>query len=280
VLIAEIHGHRIAEAANSEDYLTSEVFGHLRYLSPKVFWNELFKRVLAMPDTTSRTLDDDLEQRGIDVRAYEEVSARFWPTHPIHGCPDLILVFTGRGMDAFVLLLEAKLWSDKSGIGERDQIARYLRLLDDPGPVLPQLPQKFFPALIYLTEHDCVPELEDSVEAFGHSGAARCRIFRLQWQDIVEAAQHALRKAVGTEKLILQNVADFLRCRNLEYFRGFRMLDIPAIEVRKLHVFGRTLFTQVPLPIPFKPEPLIGSEGILGRAFLPNGFKIEKGHWV
>jgi len=57
-------------------------------------------------------------------------------------------------------------------------------------------------------------------------------------------------------------------------------LDIPPIAVRKLHVFGRTLFTQVPLPVPFKPEPLIGSEGILGRAFLPNDFKIEKGPWI
>jgi hypothetical protein len=280
MLVAEIHGHRVPEAANSEDYLTSAVFGHLRYLSPKVFWNELIKRVWAMPDTASRTLGDDLEKRGIDLTTYDEVSVRFWSTHPLHGCPDLILVFTGRDTNPLVLLIEAKLWSDKSGTGEFDQIARYLRLLDDPGPVLPPLPQKFSSALIYLTEHDCLAQLEDSVEAYGHSGAARRRIFQLQWQDIVDAAQHASRKAAGTEKLILQDVADFLRARNLEYFRGFRTLDMPPIEVRKLHVFARTLFTQVPLPIPFRPEPLIGSEGILGRAFLPNGFKIEKGSWI
>src|SRR5690348_16713172 len=134
MLIAEINGHRVAEAANSEDYLTSAVFSHLRYLSPKMFWNELFKRVLAMPDTESRTLADDIDQRGIAPNAHSEVSIRFWPTHPVHGCPDLILVFTGPDIEPFVILIEAKHWSAKSGTGDSDQIARYLRLLDDPGP--------------------------------------------------------------------------------------------------------------------------------------------------
>ena len=32
MLLAEIHGKTLAEGRNGEDYLTSAVFGHLRYV--------------------------------------------------------------------------------------------------------------------------------------------------------------------------------------------------------------------------------------------------------
>lgn len=262
MLVAEIHGHRVSEAANSEDYLTSAIFGHLRYLSPKVFWDEVFNQALGMPGAAPRSLADELKRRGINLTVYEHLEIRFWSAHPVHGCPDLILVFTGGNGEPFVLLIEAKLWSEKSGTGEFDQIARYLRLLGDPASVDPPLPKQFSSALIYLTEHDCLTELEESVEAFGNSGAARHRIFRLQWQDILDAAQRSLHQATGAEKLILSDVAEFLRRRNLEYFRGFQRIALSQIRVERLEVFTQTLFTRVPLSAAFTPEGLIESRAI------------------
>ncbi len=51
---AELHGHSAREILTNEDYLTSTVFGHLRYLSPSIFWENLFSRAIgAQPDTRS-----------------------------------------------------------------------------------------------------------------------------------------------------------------------------------------------------------------------------------
>jgi hypothetical protein len=49
MLAAEIHGHSVPEARNSEDYLTSTVFGHLRYIQPGPFWDALFELACSEP---------------------------------------------------------------------------------------------------------------------------------------------------------------------------------------------------------------------------------------
>jgi hypothetical protein len=40
MLMAEIRGHGRPETQDDEDYLTSSVFGHLRYIPPSVFWED------------------------------------------------------------------------------------------------------------------------------------------------------------------------------------------------------------------------------------------------
>src|SRR5258708_23406221 len=160
MLVAELHGHHIPETANSEDYLTSTVFGHLRYLPPRIFWDELFKEALAMPGAMSGTLAGLLPHLGIEIENFEMLEVRFWSRHPEYGCHDLILVFSGAACQPLIILIEAKLWAEKSGTGEFDQIARYLRLLDKPDGVVPRLPETARSVLIYLTEHDSVAELE------------------------------------------------------------------------------------------------------------------------
>jgi hypothetical protein len=49
VLLAEIHGKTLEVARDNEDYLTSAVFGHLRYVAPGLFWDELLKRAKGLP---------------------------------------------------------------------------------------------------------------------------------------------------------------------------------------------------------------------------------------
>ncbi len=279
MLLAEIHGHRILEAVNSEDYLTSTIFGHLRYLPPKSFWQDLFEQALAMPGARSRTLAHHLEQLGIKITDFESLDVRFWARHPVHGCPDLVLVFKGSGVQPLIILIEAKLWAEKSGTGEFDQIARYLRLLDDPDAILPRLPGGAVSALIYLTEHDSLAELEESVSVYGNPREARERVFRLQWQDIVVATEEAVHEAAGTEKLILRDVAAFLSQRNLEYFRGFRRLNLPDMEVQKFEMFALSLFTQVPLPSGLLLKELTAqvSRDLFACTPLPAGFTIKRG---
>lgn len=40
MLLVEIRGHALNAAIGDEDYLTSVVFGHLRYVPPSVFWED------------------------------------------------------------------------------------------------------------------------------------------------------------------------------------------------------------------------------------------------
>jgi hypothetical protein len=179
-------------------------------------------------------------------------------------------------------LIEAKLWADKSGTGEFDQIARYLRLLDKPDGVIPRLPETARSVLIYLTEHDSLVELEESISIYGNPDEARQRIFRLQWQDIVVAAQRIMRGVMGVEKLILGDVAAFLSQRNLEYFSGFGRLNLPLMAIRSLEMFSESLFTEVILPSGFEPRTL---DLTLSRSFfvhLPfsERFMIERGPWL
>ncbi len=49
MLLAEIHGKHLADARDDEDYLTSSVFGHLRYIPPGSFWNSVAFRVGSSP---------------------------------------------------------------------------------------------------------------------------------------------------------------------------------------------------------------------------------------
>jgi len=282
MLLAEIHGHRIPEAANSEDYLTSAVFGHLRYLPPSTFWQTLFESALAMPKAESKTLGEYLEQYGISANKFDSLEIHFWPRHAVHGIPDLILVFSGASVKPLVILIEAKLWSQKSGTGDFDQIARYLGLLDDPQEINPKLPPSFSSALIYLTEHDSLAELEDSVSVCTNPENARSRIFRLQWQDIVVAGRRTISEVTGFQKLLLNDVMRFLCGRNLEYFRGFHRVRLPDVHLQLATLFKPALFTKVPLPSDFPTRVLIeqNSPRLLTTMTLPVPFNIMKGSWL
>jgi hypothetical protein len=280
MLVAEVHGHHIPEAQNSEDYLTSAVFGHLRYLPPNQFWPELFKYALAMPEAKNSTLSDHLSEIGIEINKFESLEIHFWPSHPELGSPDLILVFYGTNLQPLVILIEAKLWAHKSGTGDRDQIARYLRLLDDADYVRPRLPAVFRSALIYLTEHDSLAELEESADLYKNPLKARTQIFRLQWQDILLAARYALPSATGTTKLILCDVASFLSRRGLEYFYGFHRILLPLMSGQRLNVFDRGLLMRMLLPFPFETKRLMGGSRIFTEMHLPSSFTIRKGAWL
>jgi hypothetical protein len=165
MLAADIHGHVVPEARDSEDYLTSTVFGHLRYLPPSVFWDRLFAHTLGMPTLPAKsagsTLAEALIASAVDIAAFEQLEVLFWASHPLFGVPDLILCFTGTGKRALVVLIEAKLWSDKSGAGEFDQIARYVRLLEQPDSLRPRLPRDFTWVLVYLTPRESLAELDE-----------------------------------------------------------------------------------------------------------------------
>ena len=228
MLIAEIHGKVIKEARDREDYLTSAVFGHLRYIPPGVFWSELFEHALGMEE--GLTLTNSLRTNHIALARYSRLATHFWPKHPKFGDPDLILQFSGEEVPSLFVLIEVKLWAGMSGSGKSGQVPRYMRLLDDLGALGFKVEKNDIKVLVYLTPRDSSKELEESLQAITEPENARDHMFRLQWQDILATARHvanpyAVSIATDATATILDDVAKFLDHRNLAYFSGFGQND-------------------------------------------------------
>lgn len=230
MLIAEIHGLYVPEARNSEDYLTSTVFGHLRYIAPGPFWDAVFGRAVSLP-IGSRVLTASQhirQETGKPLGSFVEVQAIFWPEHK-EGIPDLVLHFYGGQARSVVVLVEAKLNATKSGTGDNDQLARYLRLLDSLDVLKPALPLDAITAAVYLTATDSQSEVIESLKQYGDSDHSRRRLYRLQWQDLIGAIDQAQPRS-SLERLVLSDVRAFLRARDLEYFSGMDTSAIPVVH--------------------------------------------------
>jgi hypothetical protein len=263
MLIAELHGKVIAEAQNNEDCLTSCVFGHLRYLPPSVFWEQFLSCAITVTiNGESRSLTELLREQQIYISQYSHLTVSNWPSHPKFGEPDLALLFSGGGMQLLVILVEAKLWAQKSGLAENDQLARYLRSSSDLGSFNPPLPISATVALVYLTPRESLPEVMETLAMYDGI-EARKLLFRVQWQDVIDAAERSLlSERDSLHRLILNDVAEFLRRRGLEYFKGFSIdSSLPLLNEKEFAFYSRGT-----------------------RAFsmlnLPGSFQIERGEWT
>ena len=263
MLLAELHGKAIAEAQNNEDCLTSCVFGHLRYLPPSVFWGEFFANAKSVPvDGVSNTLIEALEKQQIRIESYSTLHVVFWPTHPKFGEPDLALVWSGEGKRPLVLFIEAKLWAEKSGTGENDQLARYLSATHDLSSFRPQLPESAAVAVLYITPRESLAEIVETAALYGQPHV-REMLFRVQWQDVIVAAEKSLSsEREPLRKLILNNVAEFLRRRGLEYFSGFSIdLSLPLLDEKEVAFYSRRT-------------------GAFSTLNFPDHFQIQRGEWT
>jgi hypothetical protein len=232
MLLAEIHGKALEAARDCEDYLTSAVFGHLRYVPPGAFWSSLFAaaRDVPGPGHIETSLLDALAASGTDPARYERLEARFWRSHPTLGEPDLLLLFSGGPQPPLALLVEAKLWSGKSGTEQWDQLVRYLGVLDDLEAVGVSLPAGAGRYLVYLTPRESLAEVEDSLAWSNAPERDRARLFRLRWQDVLVAAGRSSADATEPARTILADVAAFLGRLGLEYFEGFnRVGGLPML---------------------------------------------------
>lgn len=275
MLIAETRGRTIEEVVDNEDYLTSAVFGHLRYIPPGIFWPQLFQCALGMEDGS--TLAHTLRERGIDLTSYSRLATHFWPSHPKLGEPDLILQFSGPSVPNVYILIEVKLNAGKGGSGEKDQLGRYMRLLDDletladfnasPGD---------HRLLVYLTPREVFSELQASLETMPDRAIYRDRMFRLQWADIADLAKTLAESmptpldggAAAWSKLILTAVSKFLNRRNLAYFHGFDTACLDEmIQVRVA---------------PFCEEPVAADHMFDGMRQLSalQSIRVQRGNWV
>lgn len=232
MLLAEIHGKYEPAAREHEDYLTSTVFSHLRYIPPGPFWERLLSRAKTNPiQGREEWMTDVLGEHSI--ADFDNLNVLFWPSCPKLGEPELALCFTGGNQQPLVVLVEVKLWAGKSGMGDNDQLMRYLRIADAIGDLKPQVPEGATVVVMYLTPRESINEVQESLEQYGDSEPSRRRLFRLQWQDVIEAALEKRDQETGISRTILDDVIRFLQVRGLEKFKGFKVVkDLDCLESR------------------------------------------------
>ena len=222
MLVAEIYGKRFAGADNQEDWLTSAVFGHLRHVQPAIFWGDLFDRAFSTGEQRD-SLSSRISAAGIHLSDYLDLKVVFWRTFLGYGEPDSILHFSGGSQSPLIVVVEVKLNSGKSGAGNNDQLKRYVELLDDSTALVSvgkaERCRRF---LVYLTRNFAKIDIEESVELAVLAGKqdAAAKVFGLQWQDVLECADSNR----GSSQL-LEEVAEFLRRRDFDAFRGFKSVE-------------------------------------------------------
>lgn len=232
---AELHGKGVSVLRQQEDLLTSAVLGLLQYVPVDPFWTNLLERAKSL---SGESFLARCAERGAHLSACERLEVLFWPSHQEYGEPDVLVIARAAGGPSVAFAIEAKLWAQKSGSGQHDQLNRYLRALDDVswlaavGHIHGQCVR---PALVYLTPRTAASEVEESVEKAEPQLLAARRLFMLQWQDLYEAAREVRNELDAPWRQMLDRTAAFLERWGLRYFDGFSFLkDLPD-----LHKCGR-----------------------------------------
>ena len=233
MLLAELHGKRFQPVEGTQDLLTSAVFGHLRHVDQGDFSAAVFRRAQTVSGEASNLLEQVIAA-GVQIAGKCEVSFEFWPYVKKYGEPDLLVRFRCGSSRPLVLVIEVKLFSEKSSWGpEDDQLCRYFDLLNDKAALSTLLREDVndaVTALVYLTERYAGAEVLESIALAPQQDAAT-RIFPLQWQDLTEA----IREVNPDRDSLLGEVLRFLERRDYEHFRGFHDVDASLLPASGLY---------------------------------------------
>lgn len=230
-MIPAVLNGKSANTEYSEDMLTSTVFGTLRYLLPV---NAIipFIESAFLYDNIRTELWQILVSEGIDLRCYKQVEYIFWARHPNFGEPDLMLLFTDNihGCEDFLLPIEVKFKSGKSGIGEYDQLKRYYTALNEDIISFNESAVSNYKNkckyVVYLTEHDAISDIEESKkQIIKSSGEFSGQILHLRWHQLFKVLESMQDVYSFTEQTIADDLMNFLEKLGLRDFSGFSLPD-------------------------------------------------------
>lgn len=219
MLAAITRGKLSQSVEGSEDVLTSIVFGLIEHL-PVKDGLELFLGRLRGSEPAPR----DIVNWRIEYWPWwdEDESGRRQP--------DVVLHLTDRAGKTWMLIIEAKLRSGKSGTGEDDQLACQVRL----GARIAARNQEELAGLVYLTADHSTPhgELNASRTALENWKHAPASFWWASWRDFVELFDkvHA-----GGSSVISNQAGEASACLKrwgLDWFRGFSAAPTALPELR------------------------------------------------
>lgn len=202
---AQIRG-KLPEVANSEDCLTSTVFGLLKYSSMRqILWEFI--------GSASRHTDDRTCLAGY-LQAFSSdddgLEVRFWERHGDFGAPDILLV--GK---KFALVVEVKYGAELSG---EDQLRKYHALLGA------RFPDRSHRQVIYLTA-DLTPPVLTPEQTRG----IESDLWWLSWYQLSEVLSRRAGADSATDEMS-GDLMRFLCHRGLALFQG---ITIPQVSIHE-----------------------------------------------
>jgi len=225
---AELNG-KLPEVENSEDVLTSSVFGLLRYLPPQ---KGIFRILEQTKDYSSRRnpLIVNLKAKNINLSQYDEVNYYFWEYSSKHGEPDLILIIRSseKKIVPLMLCIEVKYLSEKSRAGEYDQLMDYCLSLENAASRKTFSEEGIaefegvFAGVVYLTYFSQYAAVQESLKEIGKRGLKNyeSKLYELRWNDITRALK-GIESGGKYEQKIVNDLVELMKKKNFVDFEGF-----------------------------------------------------------
>lgn len=198
--------NKIPEINNSEDCLTSTIWGLLKYRPLRHILADFLARATLLIDNSVHLSSIIPSTRFTD----NAITLDFWAyCHP-YGEPDIIIVG-----DNFALVIEVKY---NAGLSGQDQLRRYYDLLKH------KYPNKSQQHVIYLTRDLVTPELSREV-TFGLENS----LWWLSWYDLAESLLTSQKDNPLTTEICL-DLMRYLNYHHLQLFHGISLSPVSPIE--------------------------------------------------
>ncbi len=220
MLLAELHGklsrgllHRESAKSNpnheeSEDILTSNVFGFLKYADRKTYLKQFLQRV------ELKLGNEDLSQ----------VEFQFWPTYPDGTEPDVVLI-----SDQYYILIEAKK-NAGFGSGEDDMSHQLAREYREGKKAASSLGKEFI--LLTITADACFKQQKFKQVPFLLTEPC---FFWTNWQNVSTILQVVLeQESCVPDRLFAEDLLALLERKNLRGFNSFDRLSFPYRSAEKI----------------------------------------------
>ena len=210
----------------TEDILTSTIFGALKYLRPHLTLIPFIESAFLYNEKRT-TLGQMLNAEGIELRCFSEVEYMFWPRNNTYGEPDLSLLFKSHihGHEDFLLVIEAKFKSGKSGTEENDQLVRYYEaIINDIGNFsVPSISgfngKKGY--IVYITEAEAYSDIAASSKLIESKyKEINDHVFHLRWHQLYKTFETLKDFYPSTEKAIVEDLMKYLEKLGLRDFSG------------------------------------------------------------
>ena len=262
--------NKIPEVKAHEDYLTSCIFGALKYLPPKYGIFPILGEALNY--RLKKKLNDYLASKGLPLEIFEKAELYFWPKSSKYGEPDIVILIKDKN-SSYIIAIEVKYFSYKHGEGEDDQLKRYFVALSTnknrttfacdaikefSGDLL---------AIIYLTQFEARDEIVDTLNALAKEDKKDVSniFFHLKWQNVAGVIENlCLGEKDLYRKKIYDDIHKLLDFKNLIPFKGFSGLH-EKICLEQLLTF----------PIFFSTAKTILNRQFNGYSSIPKKLKID-----
>ncbi len=215
----------------TEDILTSTVFGTIKYLKPDAVLIPFIESAF-LYDKNRTTLWKKLNSEGIELRCYRDIEYVFWAWNQHYGEPDLILIFRNHihGEDDFLLVVEAKFKSGKSGINENDQLVRYFDAININIENFTETAISSFKGIkgyiVYLTESEAYLDISATNQIIQSKyNDIRENVFHLRWHQLYKVFEKMYSFYTTYEKAIVDDLMLYMEKVGLRDFSGISLPD-------------------------------------------------------